>query len=106
MRALPSHYGHHHEPRHPHPQTTESSGACKLNPVVTVAGKGLSDSVLEEIRRALHDHELIKVKFAVGDRAAKQQIIADMCAAVSANWCSRLVTSRWYTRKIRKRNSA
>ena len=50
-----------------------------LNPVVTVAGKGLSDSVLEEIRRALHDHELIKVKFAVGDRAAKQQLIAEMC---------------------------
>ncbi|MBK8102310.1 MAG: YhbY family RNA-binding protein [Cellvibrionales bacterium] len=51
-----------------------------LNPVVTVAGKGLADSVLDEVRRALHDHELIKVKFAVGDRVAKQQIIADMCA--------------------------
>ena len=50
-----------------------------LNPVVTVASKGLSDNVLEEIRRALHDHELIKVKFAVGDRAAKQAMIADMC---------------------------
>lgn len=50
-----------------------------LKPVVTVAGKGLADSVLEEIRRALGDHELIKVKFAVGDRAAKQQLIAGMC---------------------------
>jgi RNA-binding protein len=53
----------------------------KLNPVVTVAGKGLATPVLEEIRRALHDHELIKVKFAVGDKAVKQQVIADMCAA-------------------------
>lgn len=52
----------------------------KLNPVVTVAGKGLSDNVLEEIRRALGDHELIKVKFAVGDRATKQRMIADMCS--------------------------
>lgn len=50
-----------------------------LNPVVTVAGKGLSDGVLEEVRRALHDHELIKVKFAVGDRTVKQQMIAEMC---------------------------
>lgn len=50
-----------------------------LNPVVTVASKGLSDSVLEEIRRALHDHELIKVKVAVGDREAKQAVIAEMC---------------------------
>ena len=38
----------------------------KLNPVVMVAGKGLSDAVLEEVRRALHDHELIKVKVAEG----------------------------------------
>jgi RNA-binding protein len=51
----------------------------KLNPVVTVAGKGLSDTVYEEIRRGLHDHELIKVKFAVGDREVKQQLIAEMC---------------------------
>lgn len=53
----------------------------KLNPVVMVAGKGLSDTVLEETRRALHDHELIKVKFAVGDKAVKQQVIAELCAA-------------------------
>ncbi len=51
-----------------------------LNPVVMVAGKGLADTVLEEIRRGLNDHELIKVKFAVGDRAIKQQLIAEMCA--------------------------
>ena len=51
----------------------------KLNPVVTVAGKGLSASVLDEVRRALHDHELIKVKFAVGDRDTKRQLIAALC---------------------------
>ena len=50
-----------------------------LNPVVMVAGKGLSDTVLEEVRRGLNDHELIKVKFAVGDRSVKQQLIAEMC---------------------------
>ena len=47
-----------------------------LNPVVTVAGKGLADTVLDEIRRALHDHELIKVKFAVGDRTANFTLIS------------------------------
>ena len=46
-----------------------------LNPVVTVAGKGLSENVLAEVERALSDHELIKVKFAVGDRDLKQQLI-------------------------------
>ena len=42
--------------------------AHSLKPVVTVAGKGLAPSVLEELDRALNDHELIKVKVAVGDR--------------------------------------
>lgn len=32
----------------------------KINPVVTVATKGLSENVLAEINRALIDHELIK----------------------------------------------
>ena len=36
--------------------------AHSLKPVVTVAGKGLAPSVLEELDRALNDHELIKVK--------------------------------------------
>lgn len=49
-----------------------------LNPVVTVAGNGLSESVLAEIDRALNDHELIKVKLAVGDKEAKQQVIAEI----------------------------
>lgn len=50
-----------------------------LNPVVTVAGKGLSENVLAEVERALDDHELIKVKFAVGDRDIKQQLIDELC---------------------------
>lgn len=55
-----------------------------LNPVVTVAGKGLSDGVLEEVNRALDDHELIKVKLAVGERELKQQLIAELCQRVNA----------------------
>ena len=42
--------------------------AHSLKPIVTVAGKGLAPSVLQELDRALNDHELIKVKIAVGDR--------------------------------------
>ena len=47
----------------------------KLNPVVTVAGKGLTENVLMEINRALEDHELIKVKYTVGDRDLKQELL-------------------------------
>lgn len=55
-----------------------------LNPVVTVASKGLSDSVLTEIDRALNDHELIKVKLAVGDSDTKKQVIHAICEQLSA----------------------
>ena len=50
-----------------------------LNPIVTVAGNGLSENVMAEIERALTDHELIKVKFMVGDRDIKKQAVAEVC---------------------------
>ena len=53
--------------------------AHALRPAVTVAGNGLSDSVLQEIERALSDHELIKVKIAVGDRTHRETIIGALC---------------------------
>ena len=53
--------------------------AHPLRPVVTVAGKGLSDSVLREVDRALADHELIKVKISVGDRTQRETIIGALC---------------------------
>ncbi|WP_438952059.1 ribosome assembly RNA-binding protein YhbY [Porticoccus sp.] len=56
----------------------------KLNPVVTVAGKGLTDSVIAEIDRALNDHELIKVKLVMGDREAKQTAIATLVDTLGA----------------------
>ena len=51
----------------------------KLNPVVTVAGNGLTESVLAELERALGDHELIKVKLAVGSREARAAVARDIC---------------------------
>jgi RNA-binding protein len=51
----------------------------KLRPVVTVAGNGLSDSVISEVERALKDHELIKIKLAVGDKAARTEIAEELC---------------------------
>lgn len=56
----------------------------KLKPVVTVAGNGVSDNVLQEVRRALEDHELIKVKIAVGDREARSAAVDALCAETGA----------------------
>ncbi len=55
-----------------------------LKPVVTVAGKGLSEGVLAELGRALDDHELIKVKLAMEDREERKQAIADLCSQTGA----------------------
>ena len=49
-----------------------------LHPLVTVAGNGLSSGVMEELERALTDHELIKVKFAVGDREVKRRLLKSL----------------------------
>jgi RNA-binding protein len=50
-----------------------------LNPVVTIAGKGLSDGVVAELDRALNDHELIKVKLAITDREERRETIIALC---------------------------
>jgi len=57
--------------------------AHHLKPLVTVAEKGLSESVVAEIERALNDHELIKVKLRSERdvRKAWAVSIAEQCKA-------------------------
>lgn len=64
--------------------------AHQLNPIVTVAGAGLSDGVLGELERALSDHELIKIKVTVGDRGTRDQLIANLCERVGAQLIQRI----------------
>ena len=47
--------------------------AHKLDPVVHVGAKGLTDEVIAEIDRALQAHELIKVRAATLDRNAREE---------------------------------
>jgi RNA-binding protein len=55
-----------------------------LHPVVTVAGAGLSSGVCAEAERALADHELIKVRFAIDDRSARRRIAREFCERLGA----------------------
>ncbi|MGA1580069.1 MAG: YhbY family RNA-binding protein [Luminiphilus sp.] len=64
--------------------------AHPLRPVVTVAGNGLSASVLQELERALLDHELIKVKVAVGDRVQREAVVAALCEQSGAQLVQRI----------------
>lgn len=56
----------------------------KLKPVVTIAGNGLSDGVIAELNRALNDHELIKIKLAVGSREARAEVAREICERCKA----------------------
>tara|TARA_R110002111_G_scaffold118194_3_gene180609 strand:- start:184 stop:495 length:312 start_codon:yes stop_codon:yes gene_type:complete len=58
--------------------------AHKLKPVVTIANKGLTDNVIAELDRALHDHELIKVKINASNRDIKKTIIQQACSQLRA----------------------
>lgn len=56
----------------------------KLKPVVTIAGKGLTEGVIAELDRALTDHELIKVKLAVGSREVRAELARQISAQSKA----------------------
>ncbi len=54
--------------------------AHALKPVVQVGNSGLTEAVALETERALHDHELIKVRARGSERAARQELFAQLAA--------------------------
>lgn len=56
-----------------------------LKPVVTIAGNGLSEGVLNELDRALLDHELIKVKLVIEDREERRAMIEQISRRTKAD---------------------
>lgn len=49
-----------------------------LKPIIQIGGKGLTEAVAKETARALHDHELIKVRATGTDREARDAVFADL----------------------------
>jgi putative YhbY family RNA-binding protein len=58
--------------------------AHALDPVVIIGHHGLTAAVLKEIDSSLTAHELIKVRCADGDRAAREAALARICAELDA----------------------
>lgn len=56
----------------------------KLKPIVTVADKGITENILTETKRALADHELIKITVRCLDRDAKRAIIDEIVTKTNA----------------------
>ena len=59
--------------------------AHKLNPIVIIGDKGLTDEVLAEIDRSLKAHELIKVRAATDERAARDVWLETICEKLQAH---------------------
>ncbi|MFT5448870.1 MAG: RNA-binding protein [Gammaproteobacteria bacterium] len=55
-----------------------------LKPVILVGDAGVSDAVLAETDRALHDHELIKVRLPAADRDSRAQMAERLCERLGA----------------------
>lgn len=60
------------------------AAAHHLNPVVTIAGNGLTPAVMGEIDRSLQAHELIKVKVQGAEREARDVLMQELCAQLEA----------------------
>ena len=59
--------------------------AHKLDPVVIIGDKGLTEEVVKEIDRSLKAHELIKVRAATDDRKARSAWMSEICEKLEAH---------------------
>jgi len=58
--------------------------AHALHPVVQIGGKGLSETVMQEIATSLDTHELIKIRAAEADREARNTLLSQICEKLEA----------------------
>ena len=60
------------------------------NPIVLVGQGGISPNLVAELDRALHDHELVKVRARVGERKTRDQILDELARATGAELVQRI----------------
>ena len=64
--------------------------AHPLSPLVMIGNAGLTDGVVNELERALNDHELVKVSARVADRDARNETLASLALRTSAALVQRI----------------
>lgn len=76
----------------------------ELNPIVTIAGKGLTESLTAELDRALEQHELIKIKIVVGEREVRDALLDTLCKDMNASLIQRIGNIALLLRRAKKPN--
>ena len=61
-----------------------------LKAILQVGGKGISDTLVEEVTVALEHHELIKVKVAAADREVRDAMVAELVRRADAALVQRI----------------
>ena len=69
------------------------------DPVVLVGQGGISPNLVAELDRALGDHELVKVRARVGDRDARDAILAELAILTGAEIVQRIGHIALYFRR-------
>ena len=69
-----------HLRRHAHP----------LHPLVMVGNAGLTEGVVNELDRALEDHELVKVSARIGEREARNTALEELARRTNAELVQRV----------------
>ena len=57
-----------------------------LRPIVTVGNSGITAGVIEEMQRALRDHELIKVKLNIEKKTERDREVKSLSLALDAHF--------------------
>jgi len=71
-----------------------------LDPVLLIGNAGLTPAVIAEAKRALHDHELIKVKFRGAEREARDAGLAELADSTESVLLQRIGhTALYYKRR-------
>jgi RNA-binding protein len=64
--------------------------AHPMHPIVMLGNAGLTDGVVNELERALTDHELVKVGARVGDRDARNEALSTLAARTTSELVQRI----------------
>jgi RNA-binding protein len=73
-----------------------------LHPIVRIGQRGLTESVAAEMRRALDDHELVKIRARVDTRENRDIVFAELARQTASEFVYQIGNVGLFYRKNKK----